>query len=103
MRRGGRARLGARPRSEDQWRLTGTGIHETDSDAAVRFRQDLRRPIAAHQLVSGGQDHAVAFNAQRTVEDNRIAVAVVTLRIPVAFGDETAAFSFRPNGHGALN
>src|SRR6266702_2524077 len=98
MRRGGRPRLRVRPRSEDQWRLTGAGIHKTDSDAAVRFRQDLRRHIAAHQFESRGQDHAVTFNAQRAVENNRIAIAVVTLGIPVGFDDEKAALSFRRNG-----
>src|SRR6266700_5286718 len=98
MRHGGRARLRARPRSEDQWRLTGAGIHKADSDAAIRLRQNLRRHIAAHQFESRRQDHAVAFNAERTVEDNRTAVAVVTLGIPVGFDDEKAALSFRRNG-----
>src|SRR6266566_276254 len=98
MRCSGRARLRTRPRSEDQWRLTGAGIHKTDSDAAVPFRQDLRRHIAAHQFESRGQDHAVTFNAQRAVENNRIAIAVVTLGIPVGFDDEKAALSFRRNG-----
>src|SRR5207302_9551741 len=83
MGRGGRTGLCVRPCAEDQRSLARAGAHETDGDAPVQLRQDLRRHVAAHQFETFRQDYAVAFNAQAAITNNGCAFTVTASRLLV--------------------
>ncbi len=83
----------------NEWSLRAAAIHEADRNPSVRLRQHLRRHITRHQLISPWQHNAVPGNAQRPVEDDRVALAIVTLRILISFQDQQARLPF--GGHRA--
>ncbi len=56
------------------------------------------RNVARHQLEAGRQDDSIALDAERPVEDDGVAIAVVALRILVGLDDPDAAFAALRHG-----
>ena len=51
------------------------------------FLDHLRRNVARYQLVAGRKDDGIALDAERPIEDDPAAVAIVALRILVGLDD----------------
>ena len=75
-------------RREPQGSGVRSRVPEGDPDAAVRLREDLRRHVAAGQLVACGQDDGIALDAEGAQEDDRIPLAKPALRVLVGLLDQ---------------
>jgi hypothetical protein len=53
----------------------------------------LRGNVAANELVAGGKDDLVAFDAEGTIENDGVAAAVVAFHVFVGFEDRDAALT----------
>jgi hypothetical protein len=63
-------------------------VQEADGDAPILFGENLRRHGESDHLISRRQHDLVAWNVERPIEHERLAVQVVALRILVGL-DET--------------
>ena len=86
-----------RPCLDHERRCFWVGVHEAHRHAPVFFGEDLRRDVHRDQLEPGWQHDLVALDAERAVEDDQIAVAVIALGVLVGLVDAKSRLS--PLGH----
>src|SRR5262249_52803676 len=84
------AHLRAPDRTQYQRRFARASVEEADRETAVVLGQDLRWHRQADHLVAGRQYDLVALDTERPIEDQRLAVQVIALRILVGLEDDDA-------------
>ena len=68
-------------------------MQKAERDPPILLRQDLRGHGHSHGLVSGGQYDFVALDTERSIEDDRLSIQVVAVRILIGLDDHHAALA----------
>src|SRR5580692_7053495 len=65
-------------------------MQEADGRAPVTLRENLRGYRQFHHFIAGWQNHFVALDTQWPIEDDRLAVQVIALRVLIGLEDHYA-------------